>query len=258
QTFEADLDVLIQHPDTSAPGDDLVAPPCPVSWPVSTRAEAQVRVRHHFAWQRRRLLGDPSVNFLKVVDDENGGDILAVARWHFYAQGYDYESQKRWEMAPADSVLVEDGSTCGSRGEDGGGTSEYPPSNFNLPLHNHILTMRDSYRPRWIPAGQPTWILMHLVTRPSQRRRGAAALLIRWGQEQARRTGAIAYLEAGVQGMPVYEKFGFARDGEVRRVDLKAFEAGVQEFVLVNMKWDPAADNVKGRKETEEFERIQG
>ena len=57
----ADFDSLIYHADVGEPGDDLVAPPCPVSWPVRTRAEAQLRARCHFTWQRRRFLEDPSV-----------------------------------------------------------------------------------------------------------------------------------------------------------------------------------------------------
>jgi GNAT superfamily N-acetyltransferase len=235
---EADLDVLIHHADTSDPGDDLVAPPCPISWPVSTRAEAQTRVRHHFTWQRKRLLRDPSVNFVKVVDNEKDGDIIAVARWHFYPQGYDYETNRHWEMAPAESVLGEDlgdgkdWATRQSADEVDGESRKYPPTNFNRPLHNHILTTRDSFRPSWIPAGRPAWVLMHLVTRPSQRRRGAAALLIRWGQEQARNIGASAYLEAGAQGAPVYKKYGFVQVGETRKVDLRSFGAAVDEFTL--------------------------
>lgn len=255
----SDFDTLISHASSHTPGDDLVAPPNPVAWPVSTTSEAQTRARHCFALQRRRFLWDPTTNFVKVVDTENGGDIVAVARWHFYPHGYDYAAEAQWEMAPAAPLTEylqqqqqEEGeSTKKSLGEpeekrgdgDGDGDDAYPPPNFNLGLHNHILSARDSFRPTWIPDRAPAWVLMHLVTRPSQRRRGAAGLLIRWGMERARETGVDAYLEAGVQGRPVYEKFGFQQVGPERRVDLRdhvGAAAGVPtEFVLANMKWSP-------------------
>ncbi|KAI0137489.1 hypothetical protein BJ170DRAFT_606083 [Xylariales sp. AK1849] len=234
-----DFDTLIGHASLHEPGDDLVAPPNPIAWPVSTRAEAQLRARHCFALQRRRFLGDASVNFLKVVavnDDglgedahaDGSGDIVAVARWHFYAQGYEYKAEAGWEMAEALPT------------GDGNEDEDHPPSNFNIALHDHILTARDSFRPQWIPAGKPCWILMHLVTRPSQRRRGAAGLLIRWGMQRARDMGVAAYLEAGVQGRPVYEKFGWRQVGEVRTVALTGVGGwdGVGEFALSNMRWN--------------------
>lgn len=231
----SDFDSFVSDASKYAPGDDLVAPPNPVAWPVSTRAEAEQRARRCFALQRRRFLEDPTVRFLKVVDDspEGGGGavVVAVARWHYYEGGYKYEREAHWEMAPLNTA----------EGEDGGGES-HPPPNFNVRLHNHILTERDSFREQWIPSGKPCWILMHLVTRPSQRRKGAAGLLIRWGMERSRESGVPAYLEAGVQGKPVYERFGFVVVGEERRVSLEGLGEvymGLEEFVMANMKWDP-------------------
>lgn len=228
----SDFDTFVSHASLHAPGDDLTAPPNPVAWPVSTRAEAEQRARHCFALQKRRFQEDPTVRFLKVVDDspEGGGDIVAVARWHYYDGGYAYEREAHWEVAP----LTAPGPA---------GDSDYPPPNFNVRLHNHILSARDSFRERWIPKGKPCWILMHLVTRPSQRRKGAAGLLVRWGMERSRESGVPAYLEAGVQGKPVYEHFGFVPVGEERRVGLEGLGAvpgGLKEFVMVNMKWDPS------------------
>ncbi|TPX09086.1 uncharacterized protein E0L32_001652 [Thyridium curvatum] len=230
----ADLDTFISEAATApTPGDDLVAPPNPLAWPVTTSAEAEQRARRCFALQRRRVLEDPTTRFMKVVDDDTGATV-AVARWHYYPDGYAYASEAAWEMAPLMST-----------NDDDDDDEAYPPPNFNVRLHNHILTERDSFRESWIPLGEPCWILMHLVTRPSQRRRGAAGMLVRWGMDRARETGAPAYLEAGVQGMPVYEKFGFVPVGDVRRVSLEGLgevPGGLKEFVLVNMKWDPRVD----------------
>lgn len=243
----SDFDTLVSHASLYAPGDDLVAPPNPVAWPVSTRSEAELRARHCFALQRRRFLEDPTARFVKVVDDsyDSGSAIIAVARWHYYEGGYAYEREGPWEMAP----LTAPAQTTGSPGGSGAGEAKdgesYPPSNFNVRLHNHILAARDSFRERWIPTGRPCWILMHLVTRPSQRRRGAAGLLVRWGMERSRESGVPAYLEARVQGMPVYEHFGFVPVGQERRISLEGLgdvPGGLKEFVMVNMKWDPSGD----------------
>lgn len=132
-----------------------------------------------------------------------------------------------------------------------GETAEYPPPNFNLLLHNYIFTMRDSFRPHWIPNGVPVWVLMHLVTRPSQRRRGAAGMLVRWGQVQAQITGASLYLEAGIQGQSMYEKYGFQQVGATRRLDIKSYGAAVEEFTLANMRWSPALTEESERAATE-------
>ena len=40
---EADFELLTSHGDSGPPGDDCVAPPNPVAWPVVTRSEAQAR-----------------------------------------------------------------------------------------------------------------------------------------------------------------------------------------------------------------------
>ena len=79
---------------------------------------------------------------------------------------------------------------------------------------------------------------MHMVTRPSQRGKGAAQLLIRWGMEQAERTGSSAYLEAGVLGKPIYDKMGFRQVGELMELDLRPF--GVDSsFVMAKMAYHP-------------------
>ncbi|KAF7555564.1 hypothetical protein G7Z17_g2041 [Cylindrodendrum hubeiense] len=232
----SDFDQLVHHADTGSPGDDCVAPPNPVAWPVATGIEAQTRTRYAFALQKRRFLEDPTVRFLKVVDTEEGGhNIVAVARWHYYPEGYDYDHEAHWEIAPdtATSLLpyvVNESNDLP--------LPSYPPPNFNVALHNHILSDRDAFRPRWIPQGKPCWILMHLTTRPSHRKRGAAALLIRWGLAQAVEGKVPAYLESGAAGRPIYGRFGFEQVGDLRKLNLRPFGVDA-EFELTSMVFDP-------------------
>jgi hypothetical protein len=236
----SDFDAIIAQADTYEPGDDLVAPPNPVAWPVTTRAEAQERLRLLMGRQRQRFLEDPTARFMKVVDLPGSpttatsddtveavskfipqGDIIAIARWHYFPTGYDFDSMSHWEVAtlPPDQ-------------------GEWPP-NFSQPLHDFILLSRDRARASWIPAGQPAWVLMHLVTRSSQRGRGAAGMLIKWGIEQSEREGTPAYLEAGVQGKPIYEKYGFRQVGEGVKLDLSSVGKPGVVFEMANMVRQP-------------------
>jgi len=84
---------------------------------------------------------------------------------------------------------------------------------------------------------------MHMITRASQRGRGAAGMLIRWGIEQAEKEGIPAYLEAAVTGKPIYEKLGFKQVGDLLEVDVR--EYGIQtSFFMCKMAYYPR--NFKG------------
>ena len=144
--------------------------------------------------------------------------MLSVARWHWYPHGYSYEKEKHWETYPETSL------------------NEPWAKQFNIPLNNFILGSRDAARSSWIGENKPCWILMHMVTRPSQRGKGAARLLVQWGIDQVEKTGAPAYLEAGVMGIAMYEKMGFKQVGELMKLDLRPF--GVETtFVMAKMAY---------------------
>ena len=143
-----------------------------------------------------------------------------MARWHWYPNGYSYEKEAHWEIYPPSSE------------------SEPWAEQFNIPLNNFILGTRDAARGEWIGRDQPCWILMHMVTRPSERGKGAARLLVQWGVERAERTGQPACLEAGVMGRPIYEKMGFRQVGELMELDLGSY--GVEgSFVMAKMAYWP-------------------
>jgi predicted GNAT family N-acyltransferase len=73
-----------------------------------------------------------------------------------------------------------------------------------------------------------------MVTRESQRGRGAAGMLITWGAKQAEAEGVLAYLEASALGKPVYTKYGFKEVGEASHCDLRPHGADVV-FVIAHM-----------------------
>jgi hypothetical protein len=156
-----DFDELVSYAASYPPGDDLVGPPTPICCVVETREEAQARLTFHFNKQQSRFRGYPTVRYMKVVDTAAENSIISIARWHFYPNGYNFDTEIHWET----HNLV---------------SGQFIPRGFNISLHNHILTTRDAARNEWIPANSPCWILMHLVTHPASRGKGAAGLLIRW------------------------------------------------------------------------------
>lgn len=212
---------MVNDAKTLGLGDDLMAPPIPICWPVATQGEAHTRLEVHMGKQCERYKKDPSTNYLKVIDDS--GSILSVARWHSYPNGYDLENERHWEQYPETSL------------------SEPWAQNFNIPLNNVILGWRDAARVSWMEQGRPCLILMHMVTRPSQRGKGAARLLVQWGIDQAIETGVPAYLEAGVMGRPIYEKMGFRQVGEVTGLDLRPYGVDAT-FAMTRMAYNMHQD----------------
>ncbi|TVY48764.1 hypothetical protein LOCC1_G001655 [Lachnellula occidentalis] len=209
-----DFNTMTDHANIYPPGDDLVGPPTPICWPVTTQSAAQSRLDFHMTKQKERFLGDTSARYLKIIDEDTG-DIVSMARWHWYPQGYSYTEGIHWETQNA----VE---------------GRPWPKEMNVELHNWILMERDARREQWQEKGKPCWILMHLVTRASQRGKGAASMLIDWGVDRAREDGVPAYLEAGAMAIPLYAKHGFQQIGDLVRSDLRRHGLDM-DFVTAKM-----------------------
>lgn len=244
----SDFPRLIAHATLHPPGSDLVGQPTPLCCPVHTPHEAHARLAFHFAHQRARYLSDPSVRYMKVeltpatpapptispspsapdAASAPASDIISIARWHYYPTGYSFPRDFAWEAHDPDAPGL--------------------PEHFNVPLHNYILRARDAARAEWIPPTRPCWILMHMVTHPAYRRRGAAQMLVRWGMQRAGEMGVPAYLEAGVAGVRLYEGLGWERvGGEV----VLGLEEGGGEGVhrMCRMRWVGGEGEGGGRGE---------
>ncbi|PVH75460.1 hypothetical protein DL98DRAFT_658045 [Cadophora sp. DSE1049] len=197
-----DFDIMMDHANIYPPGDDLVGPPTPFFWPVTSQAEAQERLQLHMTKQKSRFLGDRTATYLKVTDEKTQ-EIVSIARWHYYPNGFSYEDAIGWEIhSPVEGQPL--------------------PKGMNVDLHNFILMERDLERKNWIVNNEPCWILMHLVTRGSQRGRGAAGMLIAWGVGKAKVDGVPVYLEASALAKPLYERYGFRQIGNLLELDLRA------------------------------------
>jgi GNAT superfamily N-acetyltransferase len=209
-----DFDTMANHATIYPIGDDLVGMPTPLCWSVSSRISAQERLHFHMAKQRERFLGDRSTTYLKIVDEKTE-EIVSIARWHYYPNGYAYTGGIEWEIySPVEGQPF--------------------PQEMNIELYNFILSARDAGRGNWMIKDHPCWIMMHLVTRSSQRGRGAAGMLIKWGVKKAKEDGVAAYLEAGVMGKPIYEKHGFKELAEPLCLDLRPYGVDM-DIAMANM-----------------------
>jgi hypothetical protein len=140
----SDFDTMIFHSSRFVPGDDLVAPPLsPLCWPVQNSNEALRRLQFNMAHQRERFLKEPSARFMKVVDDDNG-EIICLARWHYYPEGYVYARDIKWEVWN----LVPDGM------EKAGGRT---PQAFNVEMYKFVADGRMREREDWQESAKPCW-----------------------------------------------------------------------------------------------------
>lgn len=73
-----------------------------------------------------------------------------------------------------------------------------------------------------------------IVTREPLRKCGAGSMIVNWGIEQARKAGAVAFLEAFPAAKSLYEKHGF------KEVGRQAFDLGEGlKFEVSRMRADP-------------------
>ncbi|KXJ87047.1 acyl-CoA N-acyltransferase [Microdochium bolleyi] len=59
-----------------------------------------------------------------------------------------------------------------------------------------------------------------LATHPDYQRRGAGSMLVRWGVDRAAQDGVGVYLDASKDGLPLYERCGFADESLPGRGDV--------------------------------------
>lgn len=164
------------------------APPSPASLDKTT----QTRLRAH--------RDDPATQHFVKATDAATGALVACAWWAVHRHARSADAVARSATISADELIPE----------------------FNVPVHQALFgPLRQVHAD--VMGGRPHAHLVTLVTDPEQERRGAGALLVRWGVERADEAGLDAYLSASPMGRGLYGKFGFE---VVREVPFDCAEFG--------------------------------
>lgn len=66
---------------------DLVAPAHSAFWHVENDCDAKKRAEWSLQQQKEQLENDPFARFVKVVDEDNDEEIVAMGRWHDFPNG---------------------------------------------------------------------------------------------------------------------------------------------------------------------------
>ncbi|KAF2831880.1 hypothetical protein CC86DRAFT_312443 [Ophiobolus disseminans] len=123
------------------------------------------------------------VTYLKVIDTALGGKMIAGAKWRI--------NKKERTEEQIQSMLPVPGAE-----EEGRPAAQE--------FYNYLSRVRREYM------GTKPFAFLHiLVTDPEHHRRGAGAMLVKWGTAIADDAQLPGFLEASAAGRPLYERCGF-------------------------------------------------
>lgn len=122
---------------------------------------------------------DPHVRFLKATDTATG-KIVACAKWLIYLDGNTEEELNEMIKMPI----------------------TYPET--WKPIFDYLHGSRKEVMGR-----RPYCFLSILATHPDHHRKGAGGKLVKWGTAIADEQGIECYIEASIEGRPLYERLGF-------------------------------------------------
>lgn len=102
----------------------------------------------------------------------------------------------------------------------------------NYALHDDVVDLQN--------AKNGFWYLSVLYTVASERRKGVAAALLKWGKERAREDNVPLFLESSPAGLPFYLNAGFKKVGEVE-INGEGIDGVMTErpMILRHVIWHP-------------------
>ncbi|KAL9049578.1 MAG: hypothetical protein Q9162_007147 [Coniocarpon cinnabarinum] len=120
---------------------DLIAPLVYRFWPHSEDDEVNsARNAWSLKQQREIFEEDSSVRFMKVIDTDKNNEILSLARWHCYENGYKHPEFTAFELN-------------GTHPD----ADERWPEAANVPLAKAVLIPLLEARPQWM-GQRPMWV----------------------------------------------------------------------------------------------------
>ncbi|KAF3044614.1 hypothetical protein E8E12_003675 [Didymella heteroderae] len=159
----------------------------------------------------KSLREEKDITYLKVIDTELDGQMIAGAKWRI--------NRKERKEEEIQSMLPVPGAD-----EDG--------KQAMIDFMWYLNRVRKEFM-----GTKPFYFLHILITDPAHHRRGAGAKLIKWGTAQADAAQLPCFLESSVMGRPLYARCGFTPRLE-QKFDLRAY-GGVGEDMNTVMIRDP-------------------
>ncbi|KAK5115960.1 hypothetical protein LTR62_000416 [Meristemomyces frigidus] len=172
------------------------------------------QTREEFIVQLSQGGWDRGMEWVKVVDSELDGKLIAAALWRFQLE----------QETPKDE------STAQAPGAEDEGLK---PALTFPPVMAAMTALSKLQNDKYVH-GQPHALLSVLVTDPQHQRRGAGTLLVKYGCDKADSLGLFAILHASPAGVGVYTKQGFEVIEE-KLLDLRPFgvdESEVRRFMI--------------------------
>ncbi|KAK5124470.1 hypothetical protein LTR85_001687 [Meristemomyces frigidus] len=160
----------------------------PMIYPGGLQHDLMERLKKRVLQETDGKLSD----FCFCARDLQSGEMVAVAWWALveHPAKNQQEIDTVWEQA--------------NKARNGGA----PVAEMNSALGEAFLRAA-VYAEYNMIRGQPYMSLRLLATHPAHHRRGAGSLLLRQGLEKADRLNLPVYLDAGVNGRPLYLRHGF-------------------------------------------------
>ncbi|KAH7391703.1 acyl-CoA N-acyltransferase [Pyrenochaeta sp. MPI-SDFR-AT-0127] len=126
---------------------------------------------------------EPDVTYLKVIDTDLDGKMIAGAKWRINEKERTEEQIKSMLPVPG-------------------------PDEEGNPALQDFMRYLSRVRREYMGT-KPFYFLHILATHPDHHRRGAGARLIAWGLEKADKVQLPAFLESSPMGRPLYARMGF-------------------------------------------------
>lgn len=201
-------------------------------------------------WMREAYGKDPTQTWMKVTDDEAGGELIAAALWKFQLQpeeergavgsgdatGREEKKQTGEEPAPPLATVVDGVKRADGVEKDVAETLPPPPNIMAVMAADARAFKSQFIGPR------PHASLEILITHPAHQRRGAGTLLVQWGCARADELGIPCALTASAAGLRLYQREGFEVVME-KDMDLRPW--GIEETEVRRAMVRPA----RGRSE---------
>lgn len=149
---------------------------------------------------RRRTLRITDGNLVEncfTAKDINSGEVLGIAWWD------------RNEDPPETKAEIDEAYNKAHEQRE----HDPPVQGMNKEL-DQAYYRASFYSEMQTVAGRPYTCLRVLAVSPKHHRRGVGTKLLRQGLEKADRLGLPVYLDCGVMGKPLYERYGFKNVGD--------------------------------------------